>query len=500
MPAEFAMPKLGLTMEEGLILEWLVEDGTEVTEGTPVLIIQTDKVDTEVEAPGSGRIAIIGASGESYACGAQIAWLLTPGEQAPAAAAPPPPASFGASGASGPSGSISSGSSGFSRAPGASGPGSLSSSAATMPSPLPGDGTRRFVSPNARRVAGELGIDVGTVVGTGPNGRVVSEDVEQAATASHRAPTQPARSATPNSGQPVLASFAASALAELIGIDLRTIAAAAGQRLERDDVVAHIQALIAPLARPASPAPTPAAKPETPKAAPAATAQKPTSVVPFTGMRGVIASRMHESLRDMAQLTLMMDVEMEAVTADRNRRKKAGSAPGYTDYVIAAAARALRAKPFANSQVTTDGVAILPDIHVGMAVALEQGLLVPVVRNTDSLGIEELSAETTRLATAARSNKLKLSEMEGGTFSVTALGMFGVDGFTPVINPPNAAILGVGRLRDDVGWTAKGTPKRVQRLTLSLTWDHRAFDGAPAAEFCALIKELLEDPQRIVSP
>ena len=127
-----------------------------------------------------------------------------------------------------------------------------------------------------------------------------------------------------------------------------------------------------------------------------------------------------------------------------------------------------------------------------MAVALDEGLIVPVVQDTANLSLDDLSAETTRLAAAARDGKLKLNELEGGTFSVTALGMFDVDGFTPIINAPNTAILGVGRLRDDVAWSDDGSPVKATRLTLSLTWDHRAFDGAPAAEFTRTIKRRLE--------
>jgi pyruvate dehydrogenase E2 component (dihydrolipoamide acetyltransferase) len=483
MAVKFQMPKLGLTMEEGLILEWLVPDGAEVTEGTPVLIVQTDKVDTEVEAPAAGRISHVGTVGESYPCGQQIAWLLATGEKAPAAESP-----TSASSAS----SASSATAATTAMPEAT-----LVSAASAPVSLV-TGGRAFVSPNARRVAHQLGVDITTVRGTGPNGRVISEDVELA----HKNPrsipagqqaTPTPRSAAP-SGQPVLASFAASALAELIGIDLRTVPVTVGQRLERDDVVKHIRALIAQVPRETStqaPPPKPKLQPPT---------QTPASITPLTGMRGVIASRMHESLRDMAQLTLTMDVDVDAVSADRAARKKIGAAPGYTDYVIAAAARALKEKSYVNSQIVDDGVAFLPDVHVGMAVALENGLVVPVIRNTNLLNINELAAETSRLATAARAGKLKLAELEGGTFSVTTLGMFGVDAFTPVINPPNTAILGVGRIHDDVKWVGEGTkakPQRVQRLTLSLTWDHRAFDGAPAAEFCARVKELLENPAHI---
>ncbi len=126
-----------------------------------------------------------------------------------------------------------------------------------------------------------------------------------------------------------------------------------------------------------------------------------------------------------------------------------------------------------------------------MAVALEGGLVVPVISDADKLALDELSGETTRLAEAARDGRLTLAELEGGTFSVTALGMYGVDSFTPVINPPNTAILGVGRLRDGVAW-ADGAPSQTKVLTISLTWDHRAYDGAPAAQFAATIRDTLE--------
>jgi pyruvate dehydrogenase E2 component (dihydrolipoamide acetyltransferase) len=206
---------------------------------------------------------------------------------------------------------------------------------------------------------------------------------------------------------------------------------------------------------------------------------------------------MHESLTQMAQLTLFMDADLDAVVADRERRKATGAAPSYTDYIIAATARALREHPLVNSQITDDGVALLPHVHVGMAVALDNGLIVPVIRDTATLDLATLSAESTRLAEAARAGSLALPDLEGGTFSVSTLGMFGVDGFTPVINPPNTAILGVGRIRDDVALDGDGRPGIVKRLTLSLTWDHRAFDGAPAAAFCRSIVDLLGRPDAL---
>lgn len=291
------------------------------------------------------------------------------------------------------------------------------------------------------------------------------------------------------------ATAAARQLADLLGIDLAYVPLdPVDGYVTRESVARHVRGLLD-----AAAGPTLAAAPITVAPARPALAlamQEPTATVRLTGMRGTIAKRMHDSLAQMAQLTLFMDADLDAVVADRTRRAALGAAPSYTDYVIAAAARALRKHPLANSQITDDGVALLPTVHVGMAVALEGGLIVPVIENTTSLDLAALAVETSRLANAARAGALKLPDLEGGTFSVSTLGMFGVDGFTPVINPPNTCILGVGRLRDDLvlDGNGNGTVTTKKRLTLSLTWDHRAFDGAPAAAFCHSIVELLGNP------
>ena len=225
--------------------------------------------------------------------------------------------------------------------------------------------------------------------------------------------------------------------------------------------------------------------------------QEPSKMVPLRGMRGVIAERMHSSLTEMAQLTLSLDADMAAVNSERERLKAAEqTVPGYTAWVVAAAARALVDHPYVNSQVTPDGVAYLPHVHLGVAVAVDGGLIVPVIENANSVPVDELHTSVADLAVRARDGKLTLNELEGGTFSVTALGMYGVDMFTPVINPPNTAILGVGRLRTETRWEdGLASPRTV--MTLSLTWDHRAFDGAPAAEFAQSIVRYLENPAQL---
>jgi pyruvate dehydrogenase E2 component (dihydrolipoamide acetyltransferase) len=489
MSTEFIMPKLGLTMEEGTILEWLVEDGTEITQGMAVLRIETDKVESDVESPGAGRFHRVGNQGDTYPCGALIGYLLADGETPPAAKAPASPVPVAAQ---------------------TSSPVASSAPIASNVATLPRREGRLFASPNARRVAKELGIDIETVVGSGPEGRITSEDVEEA----HKNPNAPRvmASSAPSSisaiavapiltsNGNVLATAAARQLADLLGVDLSLVPYdATDGRVTKDGVAAFVRARLT-TTQTASKENTSAEK-STTVLAPAS--QTPTSIKKMSGMRGTIAKRMQSSLQDMAQLTLHMDADLDAIVEDRESRKNSGnnnssnSLPGFTDYVIAAAARALKLHPIVNSQVTAEGIALLPEIHVSMAVALPEGLIVPVIKNTTSLDLASLASETKRLSGAAREGKLGLAELEGGTFSVSTLGMFGVDGFTPVINPPNTAILGVGRLRDDVVVSKKGKVSTVKRMTLSLTWDHRVFDGAPAAEFCKSIVDLLADPSAL---
>ena len=438
MAVEFQMPKLGLTMEEGTILDWLVTDGAEVEQGTAVLTIETDKVASDVEASRSGVLHITANAGDTFACGARIGWFLEPGEAPPVDDEQP-----------------------TGRAPASRTP-AVGSAAAPPPRRAGNDGARLFASPNARRVAVGRGVDLSRLVGSGPGGRIVSEDVLAA------------RAEGVNSA----ATFAARRTAARLGVDLRDVRAGGPDpRIDRADVERHVREQMA-LVRPITP------PPEGPLP------QTPSSNIALVGMRGTIAARMHASLQEMAQLTLTMDVVMDAVIRHRSGADARARA-GYTDYVLAAVARALADHPVVNSQIAGGQVALLPEINVGLAVALDGGLVVPVVRQTDTLSLEALSTETTRLASAARAGELSRAEIEGGTFSVTALGMYGVDAFTPVINPPNTAILGVGRLRDGVRWD-DDVPVRTTLLTLSLTWDHRAFDGAPAAEFTADVRDRLE--------
>ncbi len=490
MATEFQMPKLGLTMEAGTIIGWHVADGAVVEAGTAVLSIETDKVETDVEAGASGRLHQTGAPGETFPCGAPIGWFLAEGEEAPGATRASAPATASGLPAD--------------RAPATSAPAAAAG--------VPGRSGRGRVlsSPNARRVAAELGVDLAAVAGSGPGGRIVSEDVQRLVEAppepltADMPPSAGARPAPlPDTGTRLVATIAARRLADLLGVDIAAVTrTGADPRVTRDDVALYVRQCLAG-AGPA-PASTPPGRAPGRRRSEGRTrqsgsgaalpppSQTPMGVVPMRGMRRTIASRMHESLHDMAQLTLTMDAAMDRVVADRRRRQVDGAAPSYTDYVIAAVAAALVEHPIVNSQITDDGIALLGEVNVGMAVALDDGLMVPVVRGADRRSITDISVETERLAAAARSRSLGLDDFGGATFTVTAMGMYGVDAFTPIINPPNTAILGVGRIRRDVDWDDDDRPVPRPVLTLSLTWDHRAFDGAPAAEFTRTVREVLE--------
>ncbi len=471
MATDVPMPKLGLTMEEATILEWLVIDGELVEIGQPIMSIETDKTDTEVGSPGAGRLHQLGQPGDVFACGARVAVLLAEGEVPPTtmSAAPAAPAAAPLT---------------------ATAPSAPTSPTAITSSVAPSRGGRITASPNARRTAAQRGVPLASVRGTGPGGRIVSEDVEATA-------ARPASSPVPAGSSMAIASAAARNLADLLGIDLSVVPVdPVERRVTRDAVALYVRDRLGAAPPTAAPAAVPTASDPIPAL------QQPSKVVRLTGMRGTIAKRMVASLREMAQLTLTMDADMTAVLADRAERRQQAdpSAPSITDYVVAATARALLRHPHANAQVTPEGIALLPDVHIGLAVAVDGGLLVPVIRDAAHRTLADLAAETTRLAALARSGAVGPAELEGGTFSVSALGAYGVDVFTPVINPPNAGILGVGRVRDELVLADDGTVAATKQLTLSLTWDHRVFDGVPAAELTRTIVELLADPAQLDEP
>jgi len=447
---EVLLPKLGLTMETGLIEEWLVSAGTLVQPGEPLMRLATDKVEVDVEAEAAGLFHPAVAQGSELPPGALVGWLLAEGEAVPATSAAAPSAPTAA-------------------------PHPAEPVVAAEPGALtpPTQTGRQFVSPNARRVARERGVDVTQLRGTGPSGRVITADVidalEQPAVAASAAQAQ-----GPGVVSPLVRRDAVAA-----GVDLGAVPAGPGGKIRRADVIA------AAARQGAAPPGLPA------------------QVIPLTGMRGVIASRMHASLQEMAQLTLGTDATMDAAVDLRARLKEQWSAAGIavptiTDFIVRAAALALVRHPRLNASVQEQSILVQSDINVGIAVALDDGLIVPVVKNADQLPLSSIAAETKRLAAGSRTGKLALPDLEGGTFTVSTLGSFGIDFFTPVITPGQVAILGVGRLRDSVRWDG-ATPVRTQVLTLSLTFDHRAVDGAPAADYLRAVVDQLQNPLSLLA-
>jgi len=468
---EVLLPKIGLTMQEGTIDEWLVPVGAAVAEGDSLLRLATDKVDVDVEAEAGGLFHPVVPAGATVPAGTLIGWLLAEGEQPPEAPGGPAPAGPGTD-----RDTDTDTDTAVAVAASASG-------AAAAPAPVGVNG-RLLSSPYARQVAAAVGVDLTAVRGTGPGGRIVSEDVEEFFAALPDDPGIPAEPA-PRNGTP--SSPLVRKLAKERGIDLSEVnGTGPGGRIRRSDLDA------------APAAPTAPAAPVRRNAAP-----QPGDVLPLTGMRGTIARRMHASLQEMAQLTHGYEVRMDAVVSLRERLKQEWAdgelpVPSLGDFVLKAAALALREHPLLNATVRDDGIHLLDGIRLGFAVAVPGGLMVPVIEDAAALPLHEIARRSKELAQAAREGRISLAQLEGATFTVTSLGGYGVDFFTPVINPGNVGILGVGRLRDGVEWVEEDRPVRTRVLTLSLTFDHRAVDGAPAAEYLRTVGELLSKPLRLL--
>ena len=463
MAIEVLLPKLGLTMEEGTVDEWLVADGDVITIGMPLLRLATDKIDVDVEAEAEGIIARAVGNGATLAPGSVLGWLLAPGETAPAGASPVA--------------AVPAGTSDLSPQPSSDAPAEVSGSLATTGSDVASG--RHFISPNARRVAAHLGIDLASVRGTGPGGRVVSEDVEELAR------TQAAKVTSPLARRD----------AQQAGIDVNAVQTETGYVTRRDVREAISGQGISGQGVSGQEVVEPTASSSVSILPPG---QESASIIPLKGMRGTIAARMVQSLTEMAQLTHGFEVCMDQVVELRGTLKEqyrdlGMQVPSLNDFVVRAAALALRKHPILNATIVDREIHLLRRIHMGMAVAVPGGLMVPVIRDADTLSIFELARVARDLAESCRAGSISLDALEGGSFAVTSLGTYGVDFFTPVINPGNVGILGVGRLRESGRWDDDRFVK-TNVLTLSLTFDHRAVDGAPAAEFLQTIAELLARP------
>lgn len=442
MATEIYLVKVGMSMTEGVVDEWYIADGARVEIGELIYRLETEKVNLDVDAEAAGTVKHVVAEGVTMEPGDIVGYIFADGEEIPE--------------------NLGSGSSSASASPEDPVVAQLPSASAATETVA--DSGRIKASPAARRLAGELDVDYTNLEGSGPGGRIVEADVQAAASA-------------PRAGGP--SSPMARKVARELGIDLNNVTGTGpGGRITKDDVERAAQA-------PAS----------------ANIASTPGSSVPIRGMRKTIAERMHASLQEMAQLTMDMDVQMDDAIKLRNQLVEEwadeGAKPSFTDIVIRAVARALEMHPLMNASWGDKEIALHGDVNVGMAVSLDEGLIVPVIKHANKISVKDLALESTRLAAAARDGSLGIDDLADGTFTVSALGMMGVDSFTPIINSPQAGILGVNRIREDVAWEGE-RPVKVQMMRLSLTWDHRVLDGAPAAAFLGEVKALLESPYRLL--
>jgi len=483
------MEALSPTMEEGRLATWLKNEGDEVKEGDVLAEVETDKATMELVARGSGvlRKRLIG-DGDTANVGTVIAVIagadedvseLTGGaevqaEQAPSTAEAP--AQEKAAQAAG--SDVGKGAAAVATA-GETEPDSAeratpaeSTPAAAAPTPGPEGGAkgkepaaapqppatgqagageaasgngRVKASPLARKMASESGVQLGGVQGSGPGGRIVKRDVEAAMEGGAQAQQQPA-------AQPAAAAAA-----------------------------------------PSAPAP----------AAPAAPSEGGYRDQPLSPMRKTIAKRLTQSIGPVPHFFLTVEIDMGEAMRLRGRINERFADQGVkvspNDLIIKAVAAALRKHPWVNASWTGDAIRFHDQVHIGVAVAVDEGLITPVVRDADRKGVAEIATEVRELAGRAREKKLKPEEYTGSTFSLSNLGMFGIEEFTAVINPPEAAILAVGAIGPKVVVDEKGDMAVRQRMRVTLSCDHRVIDGATGAQFLETLKSYLEDPMLMIA-
>ena len=398
MATEVILPRLGQGMESGTIVRWLKSEGEAVEKGDPLFELDTDKVTQEVEAEAAGVLLKIAVAEGEVPVGQTVAFIGSEGEKVPevAAAAPAEEAKP--------------------REPAPE----PAPEAAPQPAAVASGNGRIKASPLARRMARERGVELSAIRGTGPDGRIVAEDVERA-----------------EAGGP------------------------------------------APPSAPRAPAPVPAGEVER---------------VPLTSIRKTIARRLTEAWQiPVFQLQTSADMARVNALVARLRERDPDVRVTVTDVLTKVSAQALMRHREVNAEFTDEAILLHPTANVGLAVAAPQGLVVPVIRSAERLSLIEIAGVRADLVGRAREAKLRAEDLEGGTFTISNLGMYAVESFTAVLNPPQAAIVAVGATEDRVVPAGNETGVRPM-VTLTATFDHRAVDGAPAAAFLQTLRESLEDP------
>lgn len=400
------MPRLSDSMEEGVIVSWLVENGTEVSAGDELAEIETDKATMVYEADGGGLVRTVAEAGDTLPVGAPIARLLEPGEDP---GPEPEPASPAAEVRDDPAGESS--------------PPNAPASAVAAVLSATGRGASPKASPLARRMARELSVDLAELDGSGPGGRVVKLDVERAAASHAGEPDRADPAGTPESGR--------------------------GEEIE------------------------------------------------LNRLQATVARRMTESKATIPHFYLRTSVGMDRCAEERTKLKEQAAAgavvPSFNDMVVKAVALALREHPKLNGSFTEGRIQLHAGVNVGIAVAAEGALIVPVIADADRLGLSAIAARSRQLADAVRGGTVTPPELSGGTFTVSNLGMFGVGSFDAVINPGQAAILAVGAV-ESRPVVRDGSLVAAKMMDLTLSCDHRIVYGAEGAEFLRRVRNLLEVP------
>ena len=441
MPANVIMPALELAQETGKVVHWLKRPGETVRKGEPIVEIETDKVTVEIEAPASGVLRDVTANeGDVVPVGRTIALIVAPGEVWDAAAAAPvmPPASAAATGAI--------------PAPPAAG--------------APPAGAVK-ASPLARRIAEQHGVDLGRI-------RTASGRIEKADVLAYVESQRSSAVGNGQAGRRVAASPKARRLAAERGLDIAALRGSGpGGAVLADDVPAA--------ARPA--------------ATPPALSASPRAAAPSIGtVWRIMAERMTASWTTAPHFYLVREVDVSRLASWLDQaRKQTGAHVTYTDLLVKLVAAALSRHPRVNASWRDGAIAQNTDVNIGLAVAIDDGLVVPVIHRADSLRLPEIAARRADVVSRAQAGKLRPADIQGGGFTISNLGMFGVDAFNAIVNPPQAAILAVGRIADRVVAHA-GQPAVRPTMVLTLSCDHRALDGARAAQFLGTLADLVEEP------